>query len=405
MKDMNNSGSARWNEMAKVWVNQGYKVTVIASMYLTAVGGKHPDYKGKLFKIEEPENGLQVIRVHTSEKYNRSFLWRTWAYFTFMFFGFWGAVFLARGKYDLVLASSPPLNVGPLGIALSIIKRCPFVFEVRDLWPRFAIETGVLTNPLLIRLMNLMEKISYKKAMAINVLTPSFKDELVQTKKISANKILMIPNGVDLTLMKPGSIDNELRAKHGWTDKFIALYIGAHGKSNCLWQLIETAKILKDESIYQIVCIGNGMERDALIQRAKEEGLRNISFLPAVAKNEIGAYLCSCDISLVVLKKIDAYKTVYPNKMFDSMSVAKPIVLAIDGVARKLVVDDAECGLFAEPENAKEIAEKIHFYQKSPDIAKEHGENGYRYACEHYDRRKLAAKYIMLLEKSISGSQ
>ena len=116
-------GGARWNEMTRVWSQQGHEITVIASMYDIVTGRKLPGYKGKLFKREKLGDKLEVIRVHTSEQYDKSFIWRAWAYFTFIFFGFLGALFFARGKYDVVLASSPPLTVGPLGILLSVIKR------------------------------------------------------------------------------------------------------------------------------------------------------------------------------------------------------------------------------------------------------------------------------------------
>jgi glycosyltransferase involved in cell wall biosynthesis len=211
----------------------------------------------------------------------------------------------------------------------------------------------------------------------------------------------MVPNAADLDLIKPGQTGENIRVKHGWSNKFVGLYIGAHGRANCLWQLIEAAKILKNEPEYLIVCLGDGMERESLIRKVEEEKLTNIIFLPSVNKEGVNVYLNACNVSLIVLKKVDTFKTVYPNKMFDSMSAAKPIILAIDGVARKLVVDDAKCGVFVEPENAGQIAENMRFYRNSPQLAKEHGKNGYKYVCEHYDRKKLAAKYIELVETRI----
>jgi glycosyltransferase involved in cell wall biosynthesis len=403
MKNMDVPGGARWNEMTKTWAKRGHRVTVIASMYDIATSRKLPCYKGKIFKREKMGKGVGVIRVHTSERYDRSFFWRAWAYFTFIFFGFWGALFFAKGKYDVVLASSPPLTVGPLGILISAIKGCPFIFEVRDLWPESAIDTGAVSNPLLIKLMFWMERISYKRATAINVLTPAFKEKLINDKKMPEDKVWLIPNAADIDLIKPGPKDQGIIKKHGWGDKFVGLYIGAHGRANCLWQLIETAKILKDEPGYMIACVGGGMERDELMRKVKAEGLTNIQFIPPVSKKEVGAYLNTCDVSVIVLKKVDTFKTVYPNKMFDSMSAAKPIIIAIDGVARKLVVDDAKSGVCVEPENAQEIANKIRFYCNSSEIAKQHGQNGYDFVHKHFDRSKLADKYIELIREKIEN--
>jgi glycosyltransferase involved in cell wall biosynthesis len=403
MRNMDVPGGARWNEMTRVWVQKGHEVSVIASMYDIATARKLPCYKGKIFRREKLDNGLDVIRVHTSERYDRNFFWRAWAYFTFVFFGFLGALFFAKGKYDVVLASSPPLLVGPLGISISFFKRCKFIFEVRDLWPESAIDTGAVTNPFLIKLMFWMEKCSYRYAEAINVLTPAFKEKLIKNKSIAEDKVWLIPNAADLELIKPGPKDEKIIEKHSWQNKFVALYIGAHGRANCLWQLIEAAKILKDEPEFIIACLGGGMERSSLIAEAEQFGLSNIQFLPVVSKKKVGSYIRTCDVSLVVLKKVDTFKTVYPNKMFDSMSAAKPIIIAIDGVARKLVVDDAKSGMYVEPENAREIADKIRFYCNSSEIAKQHGQNGYNFVREHFDRHKLAEKYIELIREKIEN--
>lgn len=393
----------RWNAMAKVWAEQGHKTTVISGSFNLTNNRTYDFCKGKMFTIEDAGNGVRVIRAHTTEKYNKNFFWRAWAYLSSVVFGFFGVLLHARGKYDVIIATSPPLTVGPLGVMLSSIKRCPLVFEVRDLWPESAIDTGVLKNPIIIKLMYFMERLSYRRAAAINALTPAFEERLVEGKGIAAEKVWMIPNAADLDVIKPGPIDEEIRRKHNWGDKFVGLYMGAHGRANYLWQLIEAAKVLRNEPEYLIACLGDGMEREVLMKKAQEEGLTNICFLPAVTRGEVNAYLNACDVSLIVLKKVDTFKTVYPNKMFDSMSAAKPIILAIDGVARKLVVDDAHCGIYVEPENAEQIAEKMRFYRNSPKIAKEHGESGFKYVSEHYDRRKLAVKYLGLIDKLLAG--
>jgi glycosyltransferase involved in cell wall biosynthesis len=391
--------------MAKVWAEQGHETTVIAGSYNITQDNIYDFCKGRLITVEDENKGVRVIRAHTSENYNRNFIWRAWAYFTFCFFGLIGVLMHARGRYDVVLASSPPLTVGPLGIAISFLKRIPLVFEARDLWPDGAIKTGVVTNPLIIKLMYSMEKASYRRASFINVLTPAFKNRLMQDKNVPAEKIWLIPNAADLDVIKPGTVDVAVRTRHNWANKFVGLYTGAHGRMNCLWQLIEAAKILRNEPEYLIVCIGSGMERNALMEKAAQEKLTNIQFLPAVNREVIGAYINSCDVALIVLQKNEVMKEVYPNKMFDSMSAAKPIILAIDGVARKLVVEDAHCGIYVEPENAEQIAEKMRFYRNSPQLAKEHGQNGHKYVCENYDRKKLAVKYIELIDQCIVNKQ
>ena len=214
----------------------------------------------------------------------------------------------------------------------------------------------------------------------------------------------MIPNAADLDVIRPGPINQEIRERHDWGDKFVALYTGAHGKANCLWQLIDAAKRLRDDDRFLIVCLGGGMERKSLMQKVGEEGLTNIQFLPPVSKSEVGLYLNACDVSVIVLKKVDTFKTVYPNKMFDSMSAAKPIILAIEGVARELVVDRAKCGIFVEPENAQAIVDALRMYRDDPELLEQQGHNGYTYVVEHYDRRKLSEKYLDLILKCVDSN-
>ncbi|MFW6133023.1 MAG: glycosyltransferase family 4 protein [Planctomycetota bacterium] len=394
-------GGSRWNEFTRIWAERGHQVTVIAGMYCLADGTKYSECVGKLFHREQVSANVEVLRVHTTSRYDKNFVWRAVAYWQMVVFGLLGAVLYAKKRYDVVLASSPPLTVGILGIALSVLKRRPFVFEVRDLWPESAIDTGVLTNPWVIRGMYWMEKVSYRRARAINVLTPAFRKALTARKGIPPERVWMIPNAADLELVKPGPVDEEIRRKHGWGDRFVGIYVGAHGVANRLGQLIDAAKLLRDEPEYLIVLLGNGMEKEALVEAADREGLTNIQFLDTVPKEEVGRYLNAADVSLIVLQKNDTFKTVYPNKMFDSMAAARPIILAIDGAARELVVDAAGCGTFVEPENAEQIVAAMKAYRENPDMVRRHGENGRKYVAEHYDRRVLGARYIALLERAV----
>ena len=396
------AGGSRWNEMARVWREAGHDVTVLAGMYDFRTAANYPEYRGKLIAVERTEDDIEVRRVYTPASYDKNYLWRALAYFSFLFLGAIACVF-TRKRFDVVVASSPPLTVGPLGVVISICKSVPLVFEIRDLWPESAIDTGVLTNPYLIKLLYMAESLSYRFSKRINALTPAFRQALRDRKGIPAGHIWMIPNAADLEIVTPGPRDNAVRARHNWQDRFVALYTGAHGRANHLWQLIDAAEKLKDDPDFLIACLGNGMERDKLIAEAERRGLANIQFLPAVPKSQVKDYLNAADVSVIVLKRIDTFKTVYPNKMFDSMSAATPIVLAIDGVARELVVDQARCGTYVEPENADQIVQALRTYRAEPALLKEHGENGLRFVREHYDRRELARTYLDLIEQEVAG--
>jgi len=166
-------GGSRWNEFTRIWTDQGHTVTVLGGMMHYNGHEKRAEYKGKYF-VTKQQGAVNVLRCHVSEAYNKSFIGRLWGYFSFMFSALYAGLFKVKGKFDVVIVTSPPLFVGITGYLISRFKRIPFVFEVRDLWPESAIDTGVLTNKLIIRLAYWVEGFIYKRARLINVLTPAF---------------------------------------------------------------------------------------------------------------------------------------------------------------------------------------------------------------------------------------
>lgn len=394
--DATDGGGSRFNEMTKVWREEGHEIVVLAGTVHYASGLKAEKYKGKYFVKEELNNGVQIIRCFVSDKYNANFLWRLWAYFSFMFSAFYAGLFKTKGKFDLILVSSPPLFVGITAYWLSFFKRIPYLFEVRDLWPESAIDTGVLKNAFVIKLSYWLEKKIYKHAKKINVLTPAFRNTLIEKKNIASDKICFIPNAADFSIAEKCAQNFnavEFKRKHGWDNKFIIVYVGAHGIANHLIQLVETASLLAQDPDILILSIGSGMEKMSLEQEVKKRQLTNILFLPPVSKNEVFQFILAADMGASILKKADTFKTIYSNKTFDYMASKKPILMAIDGVSRELI-EQAQAGSFVEPENPKDFAAKIKWYKENPAVAKAQGENGYRFAKQYFDRSVLALQYI-----------
>ena len=196
----NDPGGSRFNEMARVWADQGHEVTVLCGMINYVTGKRHHKYKGTWIHISHYHPNIEVIRSYVSELYNTSFYGRFWAYFSFVFSSIWAGIFKTKGSFDIILTTSPPLFLGLTAYILKIVKRIPLVFEVRDLWPESAIETGVLTNKYVIRWSFRFEKFIYRKSDLINVLTPAYVKNLVSVKQVEPEKIIMIPNGADFTL-------------------------------------------------------------------------------------------------------------------------------------------------------------------------------------------------------------
>jgi glycosyltransferase involved in cell wall biosynthesis len=268
------------------------------------------------------------------------------------------------------------------------------------LWPESAIDTGVLTNKVIIKMAYWFESFIYKKAKLINVLTPAFRTKLIEEKNVPPEKIIFIPNAADFSLSDGvlNSFDRELFQKqHNLEGRFVIAYVGAHGVANHLEQILNTAARLKDTNVLFLL-IGEGMEKEKLKKMAIEKHLDNVRFIDAVPKADVFKYILSSDMGTSVLKKVDTFKTIYSNKTFDYMACKKPILMAIDGVSRELL-EVANAGTFVEPENDKDFEEKIREYLANSQRLIVEGESGYNYAKANFDREVLADKYISILEE------
>ncbi len=401
--EKDDGGGSRFNEMTRVWEEEGHQTTVLAGMVHYNTGKKRERYKGKFTYIDQYAKDTTVIRCHVSEAYNVSFLGRLWAYFSFVFSSIYAGLFKTKGKFDIIVVTSPPLFVGITAYLLSLIKRVPFVFEVRDLWPESAIDTGVLRNKFIIRLAYWFEGFIYRKAMLINVLTPAFRDKLVNEKGVPGEKVIFIPNAADFAisdeLLNSQFDRDQFRKEHGLAGKTVITYVGAHGVANHLIQVIDTAEILRNHKEVLFQLIGSGMQKDMLKEEVEKRGLNNVKFVDPVPKKEVFKYILASEFGTSVLKKVDTFKTIYSNKTFDYMACKRPVLMVIDGVSRKLV-EEAQCGVYIEPENPQDFAEKIlNYLEASEEDKKQQGESGYAFAKANFDRDVLAKKYINYLHK------
>jgi len=404
--ELDDGGGSRFNEMTRNWSEKGHEITVLAGMMHANAKEKRPEYKGKYF-VKKQHGEVEVLRCHVSESYNTNFIGRLWGYFSFVFSSIYGGLFKAQGKYDVILVTSPPLFVGITARILSIFKRTPFVFEVRDLWPESAIDTGVLTNGFIIKLAYWFEAAMYKRAKLINVLTPAFRKKLIEDKNVPPEKVVFIPNAADFSI-SDGILNSNFdrkafREAQEFENKKIIIYVGAHGVANHLIQVIETAELIQEElPNILFLLIGDGMQKPMLIEETKKRNLQNVRFNDPVPKTEVFKYILASDFGSSVLKKVDTFKTIYSNKTFDYMACKRPIFMVIDGVSRELV-EEAQCGVYVEPENPRDYATKIKQYLNlSEEELEKQGESGYQFAKANFDRDALAEKYLQHLEQAIS---
>jgi glycosyltransferase involved in cell wall biosynthesis len=384
-------GGTRHHELARYLTARGHRVTIISSpvSYLTgkARGGRVP-----WVERQELEPGVKLLRAYTYPALHRSFVHRVFSFISFMLSSF--LIGLGVRQVDLVWGTSPPIFQGPTAWALARLKRAPFLFEVRDLWPAFAVAVGVLRQPLLIRASEWLERFLYRRADLVMVNSPGFSAH-VQAR--GAGRVELLPNGADAGMFDPRANGEAFRRAHGLEDQFIALYAGAHGMSNDLEVVLRAAAILKNRKEISIVLLGDGKERAALMAKAAEMQLDNVRFIPPVPKTEMPEALAAADACIAILKPIAMYATVYPNKVFDYLAAGRPVVLAIEGVIRE-VVERAGAGIPVPPGDPQSLAEAIGRLADDPLAGQVMGQRGRRYVEEHFDRPILAERLAGLME-------
>jgi glycosyltransferase involved in cell wall biosynthesis len=407
-------GGTRHYELARCLAQRGHRVTIIASpvSYLTGAPPQPPPFSEKM---GGEQGGVTILRTATYHALHRSFVQRVFVFFSFMLSSF--VVGLRVRKVDLVWGTSPPIFQGWTAWVLARLKRVPFLFEVRDLWPAFAIAVGVLRNRTLIRLSEWLERFLYRHADRVIVNSPGFIAHVTgvalsgghssQSKGREAHRVELIPNGTEPGMFDPADNGEAFRASHRLENKFVVLYAGAHGISNDLGVVLEAAKILQDVTVtskvtitsgIHIVLLGDGKEKPVLQRQAAAMGLTNVLFLPPVPKSEMPAALAGADACIAILKPLDEYKTTYPNKVFDYMAAGRPVVLAIDGVIREMV-EAAECGIFAQPGDPAVLANAIRALASDPVRSRRTGLKGRRYVEAHFSRSMLAEKLAHILEE------
>lgn len=382
-----NAPATRTYEHCREWVKNGVDVTVITCAPNFPKGEVFTGYKNKLYQ-KEIVDGIKVIRVWTYISANKGFLKRILDYMSFMFSSFFVGLFI---KTDLIVATSPQFFTAISGRWLGFWKRKKWIMEVRDLWPESIKAVGAMnTNPA-IRFFEFLEKKMYKNASKIVVVTNSFKKILVEKHNIPSSKIEVIKNGVNSDLFAPIEKNSELLKRLRLENKIIIGYIGTHGMAHALDFILKCAQKIEDKQIH-FLFLGDGAKKEELLQLKKELKLDNVTMLPSVSKKEVVDYISIIDIALVNLKRSDTFKNVLPSKIFELCAMHKPILLGVEGEAKKLI-EKYNVGETFEPENEKVFLNKIMILKDSQN-KKENFES----LIKDFDRKNLAKKMLMFIE-------
>ncbi|MGQ0590666.1 MAG: glycosyltransferase family 4 protein, partial [Sphingosinicella sp.] len=256
-----------------------------------------------------------------------------------------------------------------------------------------------------IRLLELLERIAYRRADALVSVTESFVPHIL-ARRHGKGPVAVIKNGVDLTRFDSDKNTAEdgprLRRRLGVDDKFVAAYVGTHGMAHGLDTILDAAERLKGDEHIVFLMFGDGSERARIANEVARRSLNNVRVLGQYPKATMPAIWRITDVSLVLLRRLDTFKSVLPSKMFEAMAMRRPIILGVEGEARTLL-DAAGAGIGIVPEDSEALAEAVKRLAAAPEEARAMGESGRLHVIEHFDRRQLAQRYLAFLEQVISG--
>ena len=391
-------------EMARGLVRAGHEVTVITEVPNHPSGIIPQEYRSKIYERSEVD-GVEVIRVWVKASPVKNFRSRIAFYLSYMFMAIFAGLFWARKKHDAIYATSPPLFVGAAGLVLSYLRRVPFVFEVRDLWPESAVVLGELRNPKVIRWAEWLEWRCYLRARRVVVVTQGIMKRLLE-RGLSVDQVRYIPNGANTELFTPGPIDLDMRRQLGIPENsFVVVYTGLHGLIHGMEVILDAAaELLKDgidEKRATFLLIGEGVVKPKLVDIAKTNKLTNVIFLEPQPEVTLPAFVRLANAGVATTARLPLTEGTLPVKMFSYMACALPVLLAVNGEAKNLI-EEAEAGLCIPPKNGAALAHAIVELMNDPEQCRSLGENGRRYVVNHYSRQSQAKQLARILEEVIA---
>lgn len=380
-------------------MDRGHRVTIVSRDTRMLEAGRINRPAGRLVARERVD-GIDVLflNVPYANRYPTPVRLASFTAFTIAA-AVAGAV---ERRPDVVFASSTPLTIGIAGLATARLKRVPFVFEIRDLWPAVPVQLGALKSKTAVRSAEWLERHLYEGAERIVVLSEGAQQDL-ERRGIPSEKLSLIPNAADLDVFRPGVVDERFRARHGLEDRFVALYAGAMGRANGLDQLVDAAVALRrrGENRVVIVALGDGGERPRLERRVRELGLENLRFLPPVAKDELAGIVGATDVTLTIFAPYPVLETNSPNKFFDSLAAGKPAVVNLDGWLRRLV-EENDAGAWAPAGEPEALAGILAELAADPERVERMGRNARALAEREFSRDLMAERLERTLEEAVA---
>ena len=391
-----NAPASRTFEHCREWVKAGCTVTVITCAPNFPKGKVLEGYRNWPWQTEEMA-GITIIRVWSYITANKGFFRRILDYVSFMVTSVIASL-LVR-KVDIIIGTSPQFFTACAAFLTATLKRRPWIFELRDIWPESIRVVGAMKQSAALSLLEKLELFLYRKATAVIPVTEAFRENLIE-RGVDADKIEVITNGVDSSRYSPREKNAGLVRKLQLEGKFVAGYIGTQGMAHSLATVLDAAKMCKerveDADHYRFILLGDGSEKAALLTQARAQGLHNVIFLDSVPKDEVVNYWSILDVSIIHLKRNDLFKSVIPSKLFECMGMGIPVLHGVEGESAEIVKRE-NIGLLFEPENPEALLSALLRVDRDPDLRRRLRENG-PIAAQRYDRAALALRMLKVLE-------
>lgn len=395
-----NAPASRTSEHVRLWARAGHDVVVVTCAPNHPGGKVYPGYTNRLYQTEAID-GVRIVRVWTYLAANEGFARRTINYLSYAVSATLAMVWIERP--DVVVSTSPQFFCGLTGLIAQTIRRTPWVLEIRDLWPESIVTVGAMRKGLVVRLLERLEALAYRRADRIVSVTESFVPHIVARGGADA-KISVIKNGANLDFFTPAIDGRDVKRRLGLEGRFVAAYVGTHGMAHGLDTILEAADHLREEHRIVFLLVGDGADRQRLERRKQEMRLDNVVMLGQQPKEAMPGIWAATDASLILLRRDDLFKTVLPSKMFEAMAMRRPIILGVEGEARALL-DGAGAGIGITPESAEELAAAVTRLADDRELAARLGASGCAHVREHYDRAKLAMRYLEVIEDTVAAAK
>jgi glycosyltransferase involved in cell wall biosynthesis len=388
----------RISDLARRMQSSGASVAVLTAMPNYPRYEIFDEYRGRLF-VGEPFNGTGTIyRSWIFVTKRKNLVFRMMNYLSFTVSSLIVGCFVAR-RTDVIVCESPPLFLGFTAVLLKWLKGASLVFNVSDLWPESAVKLGLVTNPVFIRLSRWLEEWIYRNAEMISGQTKGIVQNI--RSRFPEKPVQWLRNGVDADELRSRLSGRNWREEKGFSRDDVIFYFGGLlGYAQGVDCILRAAELVRDEPKAKFVIYGDGPEKERLVQLKSALALRNVFFYDGVSRSAIADVIHNIDVGIIPLKKLELFRGAIPSKIFEILSLGKPVLLGVEGEAKDMFIDEAKAGLAFEPDNPQALAECVRFVLAHREKIQEWGSNGEAFVRAHFDRAEIAAEFLKFISRT-----